>query len=149
MSTLDHLQWKTREQQRRWTALREVLARPWRGDRNWEGRTIGLHLPLDIRNRAIRIQERLGLRSMKETLFKALEVGFQALEELPPVTPPTKLKSDPPPRRFPPTPLPRSSQYLDPLDEDDLPVMEPDEEPPAEPVVEQPPQNDDGSAAPC
>lgn len=85
MSMLDYQRWNLAEKKRRWDELRKVLAVPWNGDRGWEGRTIGLHLPNELRNHAVRIQERLQLKSMKEVLFKALTIGLNALDDLPPV----------------------------------------------------------------
>jgi len=87
VSSLDYIKWDLRAKQKRWDALRKILDTPWTGDRGWEGRTIGLHLPLEMRNFAIRLQEKLGLKSMKEVLFKALVVGLRELDAMPRVTP--------------------------------------------------------------
>ncbi len=88
MSMVEYQRWELAAKKKRWEELRKVLSQPWNGDRGWEGRTIGLHLPVEIRNAAVRLQERLGLRSMKEVLFKALIVGLRQLEELPVVPSP-------------------------------------------------------------
>lgn len=100
MSMLDYQRWQLGEKKRRWDELRKIIAAPWAGDRGWEGRTIGLHLPMEVRNAAVRIQEKLGLKSMKEVLFKALVVGLKSLEDLPPVQAPK-----PPLRAVKPAPI--------------------------------------------
>lgn len=105
MGSLDYLQWELRAKKKRWDELRDILKAPWSGDRGWEGRTIGLHLPLEVRNFAISLQEKLGLKSMKEVLFKALVIGLRELDTLPkedaPTAPVRKLRpnvqSDRPP----------------------------------------------------
>lgn len=90
MGSLEYLQWELRSKKKRWEEFKTVLAVPWDGDRNWEGRTIGLHLPLQLRSFAIKVQERQGLKSMKEVLFKALVIGLRELEAIPPVVPPSE-----------------------------------------------------------
>jgi hypothetical protein len=80
---LDYQKWERRALQARRALMAKVLDAPWKGDQGWEGRTIGLHLPLTIRNHAISEQERLGLHSMKEVLFKALCIGLAAMKEMP------------------------------------------------------------------
>jgi len=83
MASLDYIRWDLGAKKKRWDAMRVILATPWTGDRGWEGRTIGLHLPLELRNYAIKLQEKLGLKSMKEILFKALIIGLKELDAIP------------------------------------------------------------------
>lgn len=128
MSSLEYMKWNLAAKKQRWDQLREVLATPWTGDRGWEGRTIGLHLPLELRNFAVGIQERLGLKSMKEVLFKAIVIGLKELDSIP-ATPAPKapLSSRPPrpPTRVPltiippPPPIPESGE-VPVADDDDL-----------------------------
>lgn len=108
MSSLEYIKWTLASKKKRWDELREVLNAPWNGDRGWEGRTIGLHLPLDLRNFAIKVQEKLQLKSMKEVLFKALVVGLKELDSIPatPEAKPRLSSSAPPPR------APRPSQVV-------------------------------------
>ena len=87
MPSLDYVNWKLASKKQRWEELREVLAVPWVGDRGWEGRTIGMHLPLNLRSYAVHVQERLQMRSMKEVLFKALVIGLRELGTMPEVDP--------------------------------------------------------------
>lgn len=142
MSTLDYQRWQLAEKKKRWDELRKIVATPWNGDRNWDGRTIGLNLPNEIRNAAVQLQEKLQLRSMKEVLFKALIVGLKALDELPPVDggkPEARpLRAVPPPP--PPAALTRKGRPLDitegileETDMEDFSGDEPAEEPPSEP----------------
>jgi hypothetical protein len=88
MGSLEYMQWELRAKKKRWEDWRAVLAVPWNGDRGWEGRTIGLHLPMTLRNFAVAVQEKQGLQSMKEVLFKALVIGLRELDSLPAVVPP-------------------------------------------------------------
>lgn len=97
MSSLDYIKWGLAAKKKRWDELREIIAMPWAGDRGWEGRTIGLHLPLDLRNFAIRVQEKLALKSMKEVLFKALTIGLMELDSVPEVQAPRAPISSVPP----------------------------------------------------
>lgn len=97
MSSLDYIKWGLAAKKKRWDELREIIAMPWTGDRGWEGRTIGLHLPLDLRNFAIRVQEKLALKSMKEVLFKALTIGLMELDSVPEVQAPRAPISSVPP----------------------------------------------------
>jgi len=108
MGSLDYLQWELRAKKKRWDELRDILKAPWSGDRGWEGRTIGLHLPVEVRNYAIGLQEKLGLKSMKEVLFKALVIGLRELDTIPkedaPTAPVRKLRPNVQSDRPPPTP---------------------------------------------
>jgi hypothetical protein len=119
MGSLDYLQWELRAKKKRWDELRDILKMPWAGDRGWEGRTIGLHLPLEVRNFAIGLQEKLGMKSMKEVLFKALVIGLRELDTIPkedaPTAPVRKLRPNVQSDRPPPPPKPVCERCGDPI----------------------------------
>lgn len=83
---LDFTQWDLKRRGERYKKLREIIFAAWNGD-NWEGKVIGLNLPLDLRNRIDRAREKHGLGSAKETVYKMVLLGLDAFEELPACAP--------------------------------------------------------------